>query len=303
MYTIDRSHWGRGAALGLLMLGLVFSGCDTLSGTSSDTDTAARTASDDPTTVVDEFAETADLSSEQTQALQDIVERYSGDDQEPEASWQMAADLQAELTSEQIDRLVEAAREQHVRRRGGHDGPRRWRRGGKGFGAMSQLDLTDEQKASLKEIHEKYRGQMRALFEERKEGSFDDTDREELEGLRQQMREEVRSVFTEEQLQQLESMREEHRERMGARREDWKEHREAAHAAMVEALGLTDEQQAQLKELRADAPKGRHRGHHGGEGAREALSSVLTADQLETIRLHRVVRMHLAAAHWQGESR
>lgn len=81
---------------------------------------------------------------------------------------------------------------------GEHDHEMRGMRGG--MGMLRGLDLTDDQKAQIREIHERYHPQMQALHE--------------------QVRAEVQAVLTEEQRAQLEAKRAERMERMQQHRRE-----------------------------------------------------------------------------------
>jgi hypothetical protein len=72
-------------------------------------------------------------------------------------------------------------------------------------------------------------------------------------------------------------------------------HRDEVHEAMVEALGLTDEQSAALQDLWSAGPEGRP-DQDWRTSVREAMASILTEDQLQVVTLHRVVAGHRVRA-------
>ena len=126
------------------------------------------------------------LSASQSTRVGDAITRNQDRQHEPGFLWQVAADLQASLTAEQKQRLFDlAARLQEQRGPGFGDGPggegphhgpggRDERPGG---GILDDL-LTDEQKAAVQEIRERYRTSIEEAFQARRDGTLDD------EGLR-----------------------------------------------------------------------------------------------------------------------
>ena len=90
---------------------------------------------------------------------------------------------------------------------------------------------------------------------------------------------------------------EERRLAAGEHREAARERREAEHAAMVDALGLTDEQIEVLDALREGRSSGSARsGDESRSEVREAhravMAEVLTEEQQEIVTLHRALAAH-----------
>jgi len=78
----------------------------------------------------------------------------------------------------------------------------------------------------------------------------------------------------------------------GAQRRAPREARRAQeHAAMAEGLGLTEEQSEALQALAAERPD-REAGPEWWESRRQAVASVLTAEQLQVVTLHRLLLGH-----------
>jgi Spy/CpxP family protein refolding chaperone len=134
----------------------------------------------------------------------------------------------------------------------GRFGPHRGGHGGRMGMAFRKLNLTDAQKAQMKQIHQNYRERtqalrqelhtkMQALREANKGGAFNEalatqtlTEtaplRAKLMGERFKQRQEMMSVLTPEQKTQLAQMREEWK----AKREEWKAKREQQQQSHVQ---------------------------------------------------------------------
>lgn len=293
--------------LGRLFLGLLFgvllSACDTTSNVAQDTSSTEPAAQ--LSGIGDDLSDAIDLTEEQSEAIQALLDQYREQEAEPGTLWHVAADLHGQLTSEQVDQLqatLAARREARTAsraprgpRRGMH-GPRSGMQNGEGPRA-EWLNLTDEQKAAMQAIRETYRDQLQALREKRRDGTFDESDAEQLASIREEMRSEMQAVLTDEQRAQIE-----------ARREQMEARRKANRAAMAEALELTDEQQAALEAWRTQRseqgrpPRGIMRRGTGGD-ARDALSSILTEEQMEIALLHRVLQRRVLQQHRRGPIR
>lgn len=152
---------------------------------------------------------------------------------------------------------------------GDHDG-----RKGHIRAAFAQLDLTDDQKVQLKELHEAFReenqdlhGQMKELREQmREQAKAGDREaaaetREQLAELREQMKERAEgmkermaAILTPEQVAQLEEMREKHE----ARRDERKDKRSdrakcrGKKGDLAEKLDLSDDQKAKIAAIREE---------------------------------------------------
>jgi Spy/CpxP family protein refolding chaperone len=109
-------------------------------------------------------------------------------------------------------------------------------KGGKGIAGsdeMKELGLTADQGKKIQAIHQKYKGQMDALKE--------DKDKTALKNLREKKQAEIKAVLTPEQAQKWQAMKEEKEgERMAEHQDELKE-----------KLGLTDDQAAKIQALHA----------------------------------------------------
>ena len=269
------------------------------------------------------------LSDDQRAAIQDLVAHGQDRAGEPGAAWYAAAELQGILTSEQIAELdgrlantrdrfgmKHGERSEMRTRDGGHSRDGAHARGAVGsFGRMSGgahgyagLELTEEQRTQIRAVLESHQAELDALREEFR-GS--DLSREEMrsraESVHEAIRAEIEPLLTQEQrdqLQKREAGMEERRQAAGEHREAALERREAQHSAMVDALGLTDEQIAVLDALREGRSGGSARaGDESRSEVREAhravLAEVLTEEQQEIVTLHQALGAHRfqAAAH------
>ena len=277
----------------LLSVGLLLSGCDTTSNAVED-DAAPSVESEAMSDAVTSVSKTAALSDEQTQTLQALVDNYKDMERQPGQLWFLAADVHAELTSEQIQKIKTQLQERRdsVREDGnrpGRDGPKEHVRK-RVRHALKGLDLTEAQKDELRSIRAEYRDELMTLRGARRDGSFDEADAERWRTLRSEMREAVREVLTEEQ-----------REQMEARREERNARRDSVREARREALGLTDEQIAQFEELRSERTgerRGPRRGpRHRGTPGDSPVASILTQEQREIVMIHRVLRHGAMTGH------
>lgn len=284
-------------------LGLTATACETPT-ESGETQSRTTGPSQDLSSAVTTIAQTAQLSEEQTERLREAARSYEG---EPGESWYLAADLHEALSQEQIDRLMARLQERRERfrerleaRRDASENGQRWkgRRGRHGPEGLRRLeaalDLSDEQTKQIAAIRREYRARIKELFESLDGDAPDEATREELRNLHKQMREAIGGVLTDEQREQLAKRMAEWKERRKERKEERQEHREAVRTAMIEALGLTEEQQEQLRKLWSEA-----RSENGRPGpprlhrnnVREAMNGILTPEQREIFALHHVISM------------
>lgn len=182
------------------------------------------------------------------------------------------------------------------------------REGVKSFGRMfgdghgfAGLELTEEQRTQIRAVLESHQAELDAFREEFR-GS--DLSREEMrsraESVHEAIRAEIEPLLTQEQrdqLQERESRFEERRVTAGEHREAARERREAEHTAMIDALGLTDEQIEVLDALREGRSGGSARaGDESRSEVREAhravMAEVLTEEQQEIVTLHRALAAH-----------
>lgn len=278
---------------------------------------------------IDELTQDIGLSDDQRAAIQELVANGRDRAGEPGAAWYAAAELQGILTSEQIaeldsrmantrdrvgmkhgERSEMRARDGERTRDGGHarDGAGSFGRMSGGAHGYAGLELTEEQRTQIRAVVESHQAELDELREELRSG---DLSREEMrsraESVHEVIRAEIEPLLTQEQrdrLQERKAGMEERRVAAGEHREAALERREAQHAAMVDALGLTDAQTEVLATLREGRPGGSARaGDESRSEIRDAhravLAEVLTEEQQEIVMLHQALGAHRfqAAAH------
>lgn len=117
--------------------------------------------------------------------------------------------------------------------------------------AMKQLNLTSDQQAQLKKIHESEHQDMQAL----KNNSSLSADqlKAQRQDLHKKYHEQMQSVFTPSQKEQLKKLRADRKEN-GNKRGQWKKDGKgfAGRADFQKELNLTDVQKTQLSQLRTD---------------------------------------------------
>ncbi|WP_457653368.1 Spy/CpxP family protein refolding chaperone [Rhodocaloribacter sp.] len=261
------------------------------------------------------------LSAAQAQEITAVLAGHDGEG--VGALWYVAAELQERLTEEQKARLFARAAERRETFRarvadgapGRLRGQRRMRRAGAFFrgameGPLAEL-LTEEQKTALAEIRARRQEAVQALIERKRDGTLaPEAFREQMRSLFEDMKAEVGALLTEEQKAALEARRAEGREAFRARAGERLE-------AMAEALGLTPEQEATLRELREThraAMKAFMEEVKAGERDREEIraalaemraaqraemAEALTDRQEEIVRLHRILTVKVRA-HRRG---
>jgi hypothetical protein len=261
--------------------------------------------------VLDELTQSLGLSEVQRAAIQELVARSADRANEPGAAWYAAAELQAILSSEQIaaldSRLATArgrVRMEHGERSATRDGSGERSRAGSrssermpgGARGYAWLDLTEEQQTQIQAVLESHRTEFQALREELRDSDLSrDEMRSRAEAVHEAIRAEIEPLLTQDQrdrLQEREVGLEERRTAALERREAARQRGEAEHAAMVDALELTDTQIEQMKSLRQD------RGAH-----REAFGEILTDEQQEIVVLHRALagdRFRAAGSEGRG---
>lgn len=261
---------------------------------------------------IGELTKSLGLSDEQVTAIQELAAQHADQERAPGAAWYAAAGLQTILSSDQIsaiDTQLAAARsrirmerdERSTTREGTGDRSRPGARSSRGMSGQGHgyawLDLTEEQQAQIEAVLESHRAEFQALREELRGSDLPrDEMRSRAEAVREAIRAEIEPLLTQEQrdrLQEREAGLEERREAAMQNREAGRQRGEAEHAAMVDALGLTDAQIEQMESLRQD------RGAH-----REGFGDVLTDDQQEVVTLHRALVAHrFRAAGPEGRGR
>ena len=299
----DMARRGVGrVALMSLAIGLAACGDEAL----TEANTSTGLGDSEASAILSDMTGDLGLSEEQKSELQQIAVEYSARLDEPGVTWYVAADVQAVLTSEQIASIAARREEMHDRISDrmsdagfrGHGSGRGMRRDGRGPGvdggrhrgrgpwAGGDLDLTQEQTDAIQDVLEKYRPQMEAIRDQVRDGSLTREEaRTRAEAIRDSIRTEIEALLTPEQLDALEARRQE----FDDRRADRQDAREQAHAAMVEALGLTAEQQAEIDALRA-GPKTEGTRADTREAHRAALEAILSEEQLEVVQVHEALR-------------
>lgn len=237
------------------------------------------------------------LSPAQQQDMNEALARLGGSnnpggDRDPGFLWELAAELQATLTDEQLERLLERASN-----RGGQGGPGgagfdRGRGGQGGFGgpggrgqrpdSLGRPDpfanltnpLTDDQIAAIEAIRESFADQRETLIESFRNGDIErDAFHTQMQELHDAMKAEIEGVLTADQLAELEQLRAEReaeREAERAEREaEMEARRDSVQAVMTAVLGLTADQVTELDVLHADQ-----------QAAREALREQVEAGDL-----------------------
>ncbi len=300
---LGRRHFLAALALGFL---IALAACGGSSTESREGDTALEVEAD-LAVVIGELAGELALTDEQKEALRDVTESYRGKGLEPGSGWTVAADLQEILTSEQVEVLGARTRELRTGRRGGHRAPRAdggagfrrrgfgtpgafeeepvWRRGPESGDALA---LTSEQRDRIRDIRESFGPQLedlRAAFQS--EAITREQAQARAREIRDALHEEISAILTDEQRASLA----EHRFEAETRRD---ERQAAEHAAMVDALDLTSEQEASLEALRetfrtAGRPANEAEAEARREEHRTARSRILDAHQQEIWILHGVV--------------
>ena len=196
-------------------------------------------------------------------------------------------------------------------RRGGRGMARGLQRGGimqrGGMGrALQQNPLTSEQREQLRDIAQELRAERRELAQARWNGDLEpEAHQAQMQALREAQRTRAEAILTPAQRSEIEAAREQRRDRRAERHQ-------ARFDAMASALDLSASQRARLQEgnealredLRARAQALRQSGadrdalralaQERREARQDLLEDVLTADQLETVQLHRALRIQAA---------
>ena len=163
-----------------------------------------------------------------------------------------------------------------------------------GFGDFADIDLSDEQRAALQAIMLEYGPQLMDLMQQLRDGLISEEQFKELaEALGEEIQEAIGDVLTDEQVAAIEEMKERAREAA-----------EAERAARIDALGLTDQQLADLEALRGSLAEQACETIVAGGSAedphaahQEAVAEILTDDQVEIIEVHDALRAYLFVYH------
>ena len=309
---------------GLFFSLFVFAACD-----SSNALLESGAGSEALSPSVASLSENLSLTEGQSQEISEVIAKRG--ENQPGTLWYVAAELQSSLTEDQKEELFAKIDEAKERVQAQGKQQRRFKRD---RGEMSEMfgDLSDDQKAELKALREGQREKMKALVEQRRAGELDEEAmRAAASEIRTEAEEKLKEVLTEEQFEAFKASQEERAENRKARRENMKarrgesgeatrgdrrgrragrfggEAREEFSAAKIEALGLTDEQQASIEALRAEQKEKAQAlfeevKENGGdreaireqveqlrEESQSEMAEILTEDQLETITIHRAL--------------
>ena len=222
------------------------------------------------------------LSKSSINAFNDALNRHGKNGKhrrDPGFLWKVAAELQAELSDDEKQRLFGWMDDQlvpylygaNMDKRGGHTpgGPDR---GGIDI-KMLYTVLDDAQKETLRTILDSYRTQMSAVMNKVKDGTLDRAAaKAELEALETAMHAEIDALLTDDQKAAIDAKLAEMQQKMDAMRQ-------AAHDAMVGALEMTSEEEAALETINkesAEAQKALMEKAKAEEMNREDLKEALT---------------------------
>ncbi len=223
---------------------------------------------------------------------------------EPGFLWGVSADLATSLTADQKAELMSAAPQRMLRQRGEARGERPQRRATETQrrAVRNGASLTDEQRAQMRQVTERFAPQIRELREASAEGTLDpDVLRERRQALRTEMRSAMDAILTDEQREQMREHRVrvqrsaddrgegERRVRVRVRQSDadratMEQHR----SARENALNLTDAQRQQLREMMNER---RQRAATNGQQA--ARAEMLTQEQREIVQIHSALQRAL----------
>lgn len=134
---------------------------------------------------------------------------------------------------------------------------REWHQGQGQRDMYQQLNLTADQQTKVQALRESFRKQMEDL---RSQNLSDDDRRTKMQALREQQRTQMDAILTPDQKTQLDKLRSERREQMGNQRNDdstGRHNRQSFNNRkggrnMQKELNLTYDQQAKIKNIRAD---------------------------------------------------
>lgn len=253
--------WGTAGALRLALLALApiavaIAGC----GGTAPTDPAASATRAGPSAgregglgLAKRLEGVIDLDADQVAALEELDAVRANRVREPGDGWRLAADVEAILSADQVAALGEAIE----RRAGPRARPRAMPRGPRPD--LAGLDLTEAQRAEIREILEARRPETRARIE---------------------------AVLTAEQRDLLAGRRAEAGSRLAERRETMETRASATRRAMEEALQLTEEQAETLSALREGPRRGADRAT-ARAGRRADLASVLSEEQQRIVGVYR----------------
>lgn len=317
------TKFNRTIGIGLLLAVFTFSACDSSNAILDSQSTAVAPS-------VSSLTDQLQLTQAQAGDIEELIAKRG--ENEPGTLWYVAAELQNTLTAQQKEELFASIASKMAERKEGRTGER-----GQGRFQRKQAfenivgDLTDDQKAALETLHETHRDEMKSLVAKRRDGSLDEAAMKEAAAvLRESMESELSTILTDEQLASIKAAREERGKEFRGRRNGREARGEAGHAegneagrrggrfsrgeaweafseARIEALGLTSEQQDQMKALMAEQKEkasamfdefkeseGDREAIHEKvsafrEASKEAMNDILTEEQQEIITIHRAL--------------
>jgi len=247
------------------------------------------------------------LSEKSTNNLRSALGRHGmgGEvDRDPGFLWKLAAELQQTLTEEEKNNIFTKLEE--VKEKGkdrGKDADKG--RGEKDGGALRVIYsvLTEDQRAEFDAIMEEFRANMGALKASIRSGEMTREEaKTEIESLEEAMKATIDALLTDDQKAQLEQMKADHKAKMEA-------YMEAIRQAKIEALALTGDQiaaieaaktemEAAMEALKAQVESGEMTKEEAREAAKviyeankAAMEEILTATQMEIVKIHRYLEM------------
>jgi len=267
-----------------------------------------------------ELASDLGLSQSSANEVNDVLNRYGrgGKHREPGFLWKVAGELTVKLSEEEKARLFEKMEEHDIplfgdankrgtKFRGG-------KRGGHDFGGIVRV-LTDDQKASFKEIMVSYKEKFEAINNQVNDGSISKEDaRTQMAALKEAMKAEIGALLTDEQRAQIEQNKAE----WEAKRQ---EYRDASKAVMVDVLEMTSDQISKFDAINQearDAAKALFEQAKNGDinrtSLREGLKNIFTeknekfealfsVSQIEIIKIHKALELRMKKHRGQKDDR
>ncbi len=251
------------------------------------------------------------LSGKSTKNLRSALGRHGNGgerDRDPGFLWKVAAELQQTLTDKEKNRIfakLEEAKEKGKDKGEGRDKDSDTGWGEKDGGALRAVYsvLTEDQRVEFDAIMEKFRASMNVLMASISSGEMTREEaKAEIDSLEEAMKAAIDALLTDDQKAQLEQMKADRKAKMEA-------YMEAVRQAKIEALGLTDDQIAAIEAARAEMKAAmealeaqvesgeltKEEAHEAAkvifEANKAAMEKILTATQLEIIKIHNYLEM------------
>jgi hypothetical protein len=272
-----------------------------------------------------EVSSELDLTSDQQNRFRNALAQHDRPDREPGFLWIVADSLADTLTDEQkqelFERTVNMERPFPFRGLLGHPGAGGFYGAGGLLGARrhhgestleDELNLTEEQQAELRSIHESLRESMRALKDQLDAGAItEDQFLAEILDLHEQKREAVDAVLTDDQKAALESFRQD-------RESAFEQFRASVHEVRDEVLGLSATQSEGFDSILQDQMEAREllvEDLKSGsitvaefqtevealiEATDAALRALLSDAQYEVVQIHRALAMRVGRRGHKG---